>query len=74
MHPGTFAIGEYPVGESLIGEIREPRKNKGIYKGRSYCATEVHGAKFFSPQASYSIPRPVPRISAFFYIKVSTLY
>jgi hypothetical protein len=23
MHFQTFAIGEYPVGESLIGEIRE---------------------------------------------------
>jgi hypothetical protein len=26
MHLRSFAIGECPVGESLIGEIREPRR------------------------------------------------
>jgi hypothetical protein len=38
MHPGTFAIGEYPVGESLIGEIREPHDS--TFCSRSCAALE----------------------------------
>jgi hypothetical protein len=37
MHPGTFAIGEYPVGESLIGEIREPLFDSIIISQVEFC-------------------------------------
>ncbi len=49
IHSWTFAIGECPVGESLIGEVRKPHKKLSytIELDNSVAASRSSGDKFF---------------------------